>query len=784
MERSLPTPSSDPHNPTATPVISRRTNWLALAGYAALAMLFYAPVLLDRQTLLAGDFTQHFLPFSQFWRNELLAGRLPLWNPYTYAGHPFLADVQAAVFYPVSNLVLLLTLPWQSAAARLYWLEVEVVLHTALAGFFTYLLVRDLTRRRGPAFLAGCVFAFSSYLTGYPPLQLAILRTVIWLPLVLWLLWRGTVRPDQWRWWIGAALAYASAFLAGHTQSFLHVSYVVAAWLVLLVVRPGVTGVAQPRRGLLLGRSLLFYGLTVGLCAAQLLPSLEFTNLSVRASVDFAYVSGGFPVGDTWQLLVPAVLTFFSPLYVGVAALALALLAVVGALTRRWTGDSPVAATGVIAFFGALTVLALLVSYGQNGFLYPLFYRLLPGWNLFRGQERAAYVVAFGLSVLAGCGAALLPDLRRRVRRSYAAGFAILVALGLGGFVLTHPPVADANAASTLGMAVAVSAGVTLALVAILWPAGWSPRRTALLAGLCILDLFVVNWGTITTHGSTAAAVALPPAAIAVQNAVAQQGGAAQGLPGRVYNEYRVFENYGMPARVEDAWGASPLRLARYAALFDNFPMDRLWRLTGVQHFLTWTNTLSQPAELLAEFPQGSETTYMHRLAQAPQRAWVAAQWLHADDREARARLADPAFDVENRALLPLPGDPYGGLAQIDPGTRAATGTNHVQLARLAPNRLRVDVQSEHGGLLVVSENWMPGWRATLTSGDGAPAQAVPVRRADLTFLGVAVPRGSSRVDLVYWPDSVRLGLVISSITLVVIAAWALYRQYKPAAFG
>ncbi len=755
----------------------RMIAWLVFLGYLVLAALFYAPVLLDRQTLLAGDFTQHFLPFSQFWRDELLAGRLPLWNPYTYGGHPFLADVQAAVFYPVSNLVLLLTLPWDAAAARLYWLQVEVVLHTALAGFFTYLLVRELTGRRGPAFLAGCVFAFSGYLTGYPPLQLAILRAVIWLPLVLWLLWRGFARPDQWRWWIAAALAYASAFLAGHTQSFLYVSYVVAGWIVLLLVWPRLVGGTPTRRRRTLGLSVLFYGLTVGLCAVQLLPSLEFTGLSVRASVDYAYVSGGFPVSDTWQLLVPAVLSFFSPLYVGVAALGLALLAVGGAVARRWTGASPAAPAGVIVFFGALTVLALLVSYGQNGFLYPLFYRWLPGWSLFRGQERAAYLVVLGLSVLAGVGAAQLPGLTRRGRRSFAAGFAVVVALGLAGFVLTHPRAVDAGA---VGTAVAVSAGVTLVLVMILWPAGWSAPRTALLVALCIADLFVVNWGTIATRGSTAAAVTLPPPVAAVMAAVAAQGGAAQGLPGRVHNEYRVFENYGMPAQVEDAWGASPLRLARYAALFDNFPMDRLWRLLGVQHFLTWTDTPPGPTERLAEFPQGSETTYLHRLAQAPQRAWVAAQWRQVDDTSAKTHLADPAFDVQNIALLPLAEDPHGGVSGSSTMAGPTTpGANSVRLARPAPNRLRIDVQSTNGGLLVVSENWMPGWRATLAAGDAAAAQPVPVWRADLTLLGIAVPPGSSRVDLVYWPDSVRLGLVISGVTLVLVIALAWTRHRK-----
>ena len=168
---------------------------LAFLGYFALTAAFYAPLLLGLRSFPPGDFTDHFLPFSLFQRAELLAGRLPLWNPYTFSGHPFLADVQAAVFYPLSNLVLALTLPWSDPASRLYWLQIEAAIHVALAGCFTYLLARDLTRNRLAAFLAGCVFAFSGYLTGYPPLQLAVLRTAIWLPLILWLLRRAFDAP-------------------------------------------------------------------------------------------------------------------------------------------------------------------------------------------------------------------------------------------------------------------------------------------------------------------------------------------------------------------------------------------------------------------------------------------------------------------------------------------------------------------------------------------------------------------------------------------------------------
>src|SRR5690606_10773341 len=72
---------------------------------ALLAAIFYVPLLVGVYTFPDGDFTHHFLPFSLFQHDALRRGTLPVWNPYTYGGHPFLADVQAAVFYPVSNLL-------------------------------------------------------------------------------------------------------------------------------------------------------------------------------------------------------------------------------------------------------------------------------------------------------------------------------------------------------------------------------------------------------------------------------------------------------------------------------------------------------------------------------------------------------------------------------------------------------------------------------------------------------------------------------------------------------
>ena len=168
-----------PLQPPAFPV--------ALA-YGAFVLLFFAPHLLGLTSFPDSDFTRHFLPFSLFQQSAILGLRLPLWDPYTFSGHPFLADAQSAVFYPVSNALLVLTSFDLSAAGRLYWLQVEAALHIFLACLFTYMLVRRLTGRKMAAFIAGAVFGFSGYLTGYVPLQLGILRVAVWLPAILLLL--------------------------------------------------------------------------------------------------------------------------------------------------------------------------------------------------------------------------------------------------------------------------------------------------------------------------------------------------------------------------------------------------------------------------------------------------------------------------------------------------------------------------------------------------------------------------------------------------------------------
>ncbi|MCB0105699.1 MAG: YfhO family protein [Caldilineaceae bacterium] len=62
----------------------------------------------------------------------------------------------------------------------------------------------------------------------------------------------------------------------------------------------------------------------------------------------------------------------------------------------------------------------------------------------------------------------------------------------------------------------------------------------------------------------------------------------------------------------------------------------------------------------------------------------------------------------------------------------------------------------------MLSEIWYPGWRATV---NGEP---VPILRTNGALRGIAVPAGTSQVEMEFSPDSWRAGL------LAAVAGWVL----------
>ncbi len=391
-----------------------RKRWPPLSPY--IAGLAVAPLLIFwqlwwpfdhlRYGFALGDFSEQLAAIRTFVLFQLRHGHLPLWDPYTLGGQPSLANPLSSTFYFPGLWQVLFPSAWTYEM-----LEVEALLHAALIGIFTFFLVRRWTGSAQAGFLSGLALAAGGYVTSYPMLQLWILRAATWLPAVLWALDVG-VEERSYRHIALAGMGLALSLLSSHFQTALYVAYVAGSFLLWKALRRR-WGWREIVQG-----GMVFALFALGLSAAQWLPSLQLIPYSPRAEVGYDFLSNGFRLHDLLGLLRPNPHQW-SPLYIGLPAFLLALWAIIGG------------PRGESWFWGGWALLAVNLSLGRYGFLYPLVYRWWPGPMLFREQERWALIVAFSLAVLAGYGYAALAKRRPSLDRRAFWGLAALLFLDL-----------------------------------------------------------------------------------------------------------------------------------------------------------------------------------------------------------------------------------------------------------------------------------------------------------------------------------------------------------------
>src|SRR5260221_4215143 len=139
--------------------IRRWPEWLwTTLVFLAVAFLVFGRVILRPSVMVSGNDFLQFYFWEAFTRAELAAGRLPLWNPYFFAGYPAAANPQMLLFYPPAMLLRLLPLS--------YAFGVTIWLHMSWAGLGLYWLMRQQQLSRPASLLAGlAVFLGGIYVT-------------------------------------------------------------------------------------------------------------------------------------------------------------------------------------------------------------------------------------------------------------------------------------------------------------------------------------------------------------------------------------------------------------------------------------------------------------------------------------------------------------------------------------------------------------------------------------------------------------------------------------------
>lgn len=720
----------------------------AVIGLVLLWAFFFwrllTPTAQDALSLKEGDFSGQFVSWTSYSVARFAEGEIPLWNPYMNAGAPFLADPQTAVLYP-PRLLTVTILGWQDTvnAGEVYAaLQIEMALHVLGGTLVMYIFLRRVTGEENAphqnkttgvfaSFLGALTFGYGGFLSAYPPLQLPLLETFVWFPLVMLGIHEAT-RPENkrlgWQCMVLAGVGGALATLAGHPQTLLFIGYTAVAYLIYRRWQRKWQGT--------LGGGVLFGMVAAGLSAALWLPAFQFQAQTYRENFGVDDKGVGFHFQDVLQFLFPDMLGQWSPLYLGVPGLILVGIAIVKstAHTRFWIG---------------VGVLGLLLSFGQRVAIYDLIYILVPGFAFFRGQERAALLVAMAGAVLVALGA------QKVLEGSFSAHFwlrRVLSALMVwaGGFALIFfvlrliPPNGElyqtALNSSLFSLALVIAAFIFFSL-----PQA-SKGRAGLLVALVIFDLFSVNMAN-SNYEPIPAQDRLPqPPYIALMQSSLESGQRAEGLRG-------IGQSYGALYRMPDIWGDSPLRLNSIEYYLWRIPIEKRWELLAVEVVNSEWEELPVPHTKIGAGEDDAGRFNVYRLDDPrPFALMIFKARIEADDAKAR-EIAGGDFPLRTEIILnELSGD-----------LPTAGGVGEAQLVQFEPETIKIQTQAETAGVLSLALPYDGNWQVEVDD------KETELLKAYGGLSAIYLPAGTHRIELTYAPMWFYLGAIMSAFTLLMI---------------
>jgi hypothetical protein len=757
-------PKAGPAQPRlrAGAIVPSIKNWHAILIIVLAVAVFFRDILLQ-QAFFWEDFLYYFYPVRNLAAVSIRGGEFPLWNPFTFSGMPFQADIQTAVFY-LPNL--LLTFFVNGGMLNFYWLEVQIIVHYMIAGVCMYYLVKDLGLENVYALASGLIFALSGFLIVHAIHQVVICQ-VAWVPLII-LLFRRALQKHSLLWTILTGLVLGHAVLAGYPQVTLYIFLFLLLYFVFeLSMSLKEKGIAASLPLVPVGAGVVLVAL--GLTALQLLPTMELAPLSQRAEITYQKSLEG---SLSWERLITLVVpkffgtsgasgaTFWLPkiyweywettVYVGIAVLVLLVFAFRSA--RR---------TPLVGFLFGMCAFGILYGLGDSFVLHKFFFSSVPGFDKFRNPARMSLFFTFAAAVLGGVGLKEFVGMVERgekklLQRLLIAVCALValvwIAAQLGALQPTQNTRmyqqihAIAGAAATTAFIL----GVCVCGVFFLWARRTITMSAALIV-LAVIQLIDMNLFGFSQNNSSQNPEEYFSRTREITSLVKQDSAVVR-VNSRKENTMILDRNQGMIDRIFLMEGYTPLALQR------SYPPAKDW--DGLCDLLN--------AKYRIRIDEAGRTMSMAVVPTCVPRAFMAFDArVIPDDAAQKAFMASDAFQPARTVVLDE--DPHAPLADT-------SGKGSVRITRYRMNAIAMDVEASANGFLVMSEIFYPGWNAYV---DGVRRDIV---RADWCLRGLPIAAGSHRVEVRYEPASFARGLWITVATLVLSGGgigYSLFRKRK-----
>ena len=728
-------------------------------------ILFHPTQMIYGKDTIAG-YSHHKFLVSDSLRST---GEFPFWDPFTFSGKPFLGNGQEALYYPPS--ILFYLLPSDLAFGYSF------LLHCLIAGIGVYFLMRVWGLPPFPSFVSALSFMFSlklmsSLYAGHLPLFVQ----ASWGPWAFLFL-ELTIRRVSFGYALITGLVLSLAYLAGHIQVLFYLSFLLFLYFVFRVFiffREGLTVKSFKV-------TLLFFLIFVtcgALSSVQLLPFLEQIPQMMRSEgVDYKGPSQnhlaakdlfrvfsphyrGSPVTVTDGGFVNHLLE--TELYTGILPLVLSVVAM-----TRFKADPK------IFFWFAMVLFTLFFSLGKHTSFYPLFHSYVPGFGLFKTPTRMLFFYSLSIAILAGFGTGILCSAENvKVRKLLKR---VLKGLGILGLVALFVLVFSNNLPPGLPVFFFLLVLSLFLIALILKLDGPQHIGKSLLVLILLVDLWFYGMPFVKT---------VEPQRVFPETITAT-------FLKKVKGEFRVLDlAHEIPKRLAGRFhiqtlnGHSSSILKHYSEFYGlmwnlpnlaadiyelpRFPVEAIQN----RHLLNLLNARFIVTEKPIQIPgiqfvsggayrAGSEnigSVYIYENQEVLPRAFVVR---NANVLEGKNKIFNALrkFDPKETVILEEKVDRL-----THPGKfKEATITSY------QPNRIKLSVQLDDPGFLVLGDIWAPGWKAY---DHGIKKQ---VFKANYALRSILLEKGEHQIEFIYDPLSYRIGRMVSLLTVLLLLVYGAF---------
>ncbi|MFN2442996.1 MAG: YfhO family protein [Thermoanaerobaculia bacterium] len=707
------------------------------------------------------DLYTQMIPWKRVVREAWLSLHWPLWNPYLFAGDLLAGSAQAAPYDPL----FLISLAAPLAESLTFLAAISLM----IGGLWMYCWLREIGCGDLPALLGSVGWMFGDFLVFW--LEWPLGSTFRWMPLVF-LAVRRVIRVRDGKSTLLLVAAFVFSILAGHPESVLHVVALAGVWGLweLRVVRP-------PRPIRVIGSAVLAGALALGASAVFLLPVTEAVGQTQQHEYRKAVFAKGqrsVSIDSVGQQLQAHVIPF------------------------RWGWASEVVASGA-------PVHPVPVTSYPGTLLLPF---ALIGIFASKARERTILVWFAVFGLLAGTDAPLVGDVLAKLPLFDIAINSRLVVAALFAFAtLAALGAEELLAAPSRRIAIGATASVLLvigAAVAFLWDdmmaAGLGREFLLRETSLLLIPLLLGLIALIFTK-QPAQAIALIILLLAGQRA-AERGAAYPTIDARAF--YPSFPGLHLLPKGGDPYritGVGFVLIPQTATMYGLEDVRGYQAMTEKRFHDTiplWSTAQPVSFNVVTDLTDPFLSFLNVRFAIAGPGADAPEGWRVVESNEAMTLLENSR--VLPRAILPqririnIPdeerlaqiaaNDDFARVGWIEHSKGGAApseitnGPGRVRVASHSLNGLRLEVEMENPGWVILSQVGWHGWHARIAGRD------IPIRTANHAFLGVHLPQGRHVVDFSYDPRSFYWGLAISLVTIGGTIGWIWLRRHRRRAKG